>query len=103
MDDLDSAFEEIASAMTKASKADGHALASQAVARNGLVEQGDGTPKQITVWEKAANGRTLRFKWRWYDQSQAFSIRPDMNVLTVELLAGDQVLRKSEERYEDVY
>jgi hypothetical protein len=100
---LDQAFDEIAAAMAKATTADGHALASRAVDRHGLVEQGDGTPKRITVWETSADGKTLRFQWRWYDPSQAFSIRPDMNVLTLELLTGDTILRKVEERYEDRY
>ncbi|MGY3511698.1 hypothetical protein [Bradyrhizobium lupini] len=69
---LDAAFAEIASAMARASKGDGHDLASQAIERNGLIEQTKGAPSQVTVWERVVEGRTLRFKWRWYDPSQAF-------------------------------
>jgi hypothetical protein len=52
------------------------------------------------VWELRDCDRTLRFQWRWYDPSQAFSIRPDINILSLELRHGDQVLRRAEERYE---
>ncbi|MEZ5901670.1 MAG: hypothetical protein R3D51_19495 [Hyphomicrobiaceae bacterium] len=101
--DFNSAFDDIAAAMEKATTSEGHDLASKAIERHGLIEQGDRKPSQITVWEKSANGQTLRFTWRWYDPSQAFSIRPDINVLTLELLAGDKIVRREEHRYEDKY
>jgi hypothetical protein len=101
--DFDSAFDDIASAMALASRQDGFTLASRAVEKHGLTEQGDGTPSQVTVWEKTEQGRTLRFQWRWYDQSKAFSIQPDMNVLTLELREGGTVIRRAENRYEDAY
>jgi hypothetical protein len=37
---------------------------------------------------------------RWWDQSQAFSIRPDMHVISVEL-KGEATLMKHERRYEE--
>ncbi len=37
---------------------------------------------------------------RWWDQSQAFSIRPDMHVMSVEL-KGEATLMKHERRYEE--
>jgi hypothetical protein len=36
-----------------------------------------------------------------YDQSQAFSIRPDMNILTLELSEENRVSRQAEQRYEN--
>jgi hypothetical protein len=99
--DFDVAFDEIASAMALASRNDGLSAASRAVELHGLIEQGDGKPSQKTVWERSYNGKTLRFQWRWYDQSQAFSIQPDMNVLTLELRDGERVIRSAENRFED--
>jgi hypothetical protein len=99
--DLDLAFDDIASAMATAAIERGIHAAESAVERHGLVQQGDGTPSQITVWEKNADGKTLRFRWRRYDQSQVFSIRPDMNILTLELREGGRVVRQAEQRYED--
>jgi hypothetical protein len=83
--DLDLAFDDIASAMATAASERGIRAAESAVERHGLARQGDGTPSQITVWEKSDEGKTLRFQWRWYDPSQAFSIRPDTNILTLEM------------------
>src|SRR5882757_6730198 len=99
--DLNLAFDEIASAMASAASERRINPAKVAVERHGLVKQGDGEPSQITVWEKTDHEKTLRFRWRWYDQSQAFSIRPDMNILTLELRLGDRILRQVEQRYED--
>jgi hypothetical protein len=101
--DFDAAYDEIASAMEAANKHDGHVAADRAAARCGLLEKGDGTPSQITVYERTEGDRTLRFKSRWYDQSKAFSIQPDMNVLNLELLSGDKIVRQKEYRYEDAY
>ncbi len=66
-----------------------------------LIEQGDGNPSQLHVWDRSEKGNTLRFQWRWYDQSKAFSIQPDMNIVSLELRQGDVVLRSAEERYQD--
>lgn len=98
---FDLAFDEIASAMNLASKKDGVSPATRVVERHGLIEQGDGKPSQITIWEKTEGAKSLRFQWRWYDQSQAFSIQPDMNILTLELREGQAVIRKIESRFED--
>jgi hypothetical protein len=98
---FDRSFDEIAIAMRRAGKERSVTPASSEAERHGLIAQNDGKPSQITIWEKTDEGRTLRFRWRWYDQSQAFSIKPDMNVLSLELREGDKVLRQEEERYED--
>ncbi|QLQ12849.1 MAG: hypothetical protein HZY74_05465 [Brevundimonas sp.] len=45
-------------------------------------------------------GQTLLVHARWWDQSQAFSIRPDMHVMSVELKAGDTIARHKR-RYEE--
>jgi hypothetical protein len=99
--DFDLAFDEIASAMASAATERRIAAAEIAAERHGLMKLDDGKPSQISVWERSDQGKTLRFRWRWYDQSQAFSIRPDMNILTLELRMGDQILRQAEQRYED--
>jgi hypothetical protein len=99
--DFDLAFDEIASAMNSASRQDGVSPTIRVLESHGLIEQGDGKPSQITVWEKTEGGKSLRFQWRWYDQSQAFSIQPDMNILTLELREGEKIIRKTEGRFED--
>lgn len=47
-----------------------------------------------------AHSQTVLVHARWWDQSQAFSIRPDMHVMSVEL-KGEATLIKHERRYED--
>jgi hypothetical protein len=47
-----------------------------------------------------ANNQTVLVHARWWDQSQAFSIRPDMHVMSVEL-KGEATLMKHERRYEE--
>jgi len=101
--DLDKAFEAIELAMQQAAAQYSVTAASVEAQRQGLVELGDGKPSQITVWELRAEDRTLRFRYRWYDQSRAFSIQPDMNVLSLELSQEDKILRSSERRYEDKF
>lgn len=99
--DFDDAFEAIARAMIKAKK-DGSVLAAELEAeRSGLTKQASGPHLQKVVWETRSRSTCLRFQWRWYDQSQAFSIRPDMNILSLELREGERVVRSAEERFED--
>lgn len=45
-----------------------------------------------------AAGFTVRVHARWWDQSRAFSIQPDMHVMSVEL-EGENTLMKHEQRY----
>jgi hypothetical protein len=99
--ELEDAFEAIAEIMARSAKECSAGMASAEAERHGLREQGDGTPSQSHVWERSVSGETLRFQWRWYDQSKAFSIQPDMNILSLELRRADTVLRKVEERFED--
>jgi hypothetical protein len=99
--ELESAFEAIAEAMKHAARDCSASIASAEAERHGLLEQGDGKPSQLHVWERSQGGTTLRFQWRWYDQSKAFSIQPDMNILSLELRKADALLRNTEERYED--
>ncbi|KRR16027.1 hypothetical protein CQ14_38700 [Bradyrhizobium lablabi] len=101
MDPLDLAFDEIAAAMIAAAGLRKIDQAQAAAERHGLKQQGTGTPSQITDWQRSDATRSLRFRWRWYDPSQAFSIQPDINILTIELREGDQIIRQSEQRYED--
>jgi hypothetical protein len=99
--DLEQVFELIKAAIARATEERSYTVAADAAMRNGLVELGDGTPSQLHTWERCDAGQILRFTWRWYDPSQAFSIRPDVNILSLELRQGNAVLRKHEERYED--
>ncbi|MDA9409996.1 hypothetical protein [Bradyrhizobium sp. CCBAU 45384] len=98
---IDATFDQIASAMIFAANHRNVANVEQALNQSGFTQLGDGTPSQKTIWEKHEDGKTLWFQWRWYDQSQAFSIQPDMNILSLELRDGNIVLRRAEERYED--
>jgi hypothetical protein len=99
--DFERAFEAIAEAMARAAKDCSFSTASTEAERNGLIEQGEGKPAQRHVWERSERGKTLQFQWRWYDQSKAFSIQPDMNIMSLELRQGEKVLRSAEERYQD--
>lgn len=98
---LTDAFEIIASAVVPAAKEKSAGAAVAAAERCGLVELGDGKPSQHTIWERQDGDETLRFEWRWYDQSKTFSIQPDMNILTVTLFLAANVVRNVEHRYED--
>jgi len=100
-DVLDEAFDFIVAAMKRAAAERSYIVASTEATRQGLVEQGDGKPSQRNIWERTEGDKTLRFQWRWYDQSHAYRTYPDMNVLSVELSQTGQVLRTAEERYED--
>jgi hypothetical protein len=99
--EFERAFEVIVAAMVRAAKDCSFSTASAEAERLGLIEQGDGKPSQLHVWERSEKGNALRFQWRWYDQAKAFSIQPDMNILSLELRQGDVVLRSAEERYQD--
>lgn len=98
---LEPAFDLVASAMKRAATARSVSIASLEAERNGLVELGDGKPSQLYDWERKEGAWTLTFRWRWYDQSKAFSIQPDMNIMTLQLMEGEVTVRKAEERYED--
>jgi hypothetical protein len=99
--ELDDAFDSIAAAMKRAAAETNYVVASNEATQHGLVKQGDDTPSQKHFWERTEGDKTLRFQWRWYDQSHAYRIYPDMNVLSVELSQAGKVLRSAEERYED--
>jgi hypothetical protein len=99
--DLDQAFEALARAMVIAANERRVGKAEVLAERLGLVKLGDGTPYQITDWERTDQGRSLRLRWRRHDHSQAFSIRPGMNILTIELRSGDEIVQRAEQRYED--
>jgi hypothetical protein len=99
--ELDGAFDLIAAAMKRAAAERSYVVASTEAMRHGLVEVGDGKPSQRYYWERTEGDKTLRFHWRWYDQSHAYRIYPDMNVLSVELHQAGTVLRSAEERFED--
>ena len=99
--DLEAGFDHISSTLAQAAGQRDSAVASSVAEAWGLRELGDGKPSQHHVWERMEGDLCLRFEWRWYDQSKAFSIQPDMNILTVSLRRGDQVIRSASERYED--
>lgn len=94
-------FDEIASAMIIAANQCNVSAVEAVLKHHGFIQLGDGKPSQITDWEKTVDGKTLWFRWRWYDQSKVFSIQPDMNILSLELRSGASVLRRTEQRYED--
>jgi hypothetical protein len=99
--DLDHAFDRIAEAMKRAAAACSHRVAADEAQLHGLVEQGSGRASTKYIWERSEGDKTLRFQWRYYDQSHAYRTYPDMNVLSVELSEAGKVLRSAEERYED--
>lgn len=99
--ELEGVFELIAAAMVSAAEGRSVSIASAEAELHGLVAQGDGKPSQSHVWERHENDGTLRFLWRWYDQSGPFSNQPDMNILLLELRLAGVAVRSFEKRYED--
>ena len=98
---FDEAYEAIATAMVKAAKQRCVDIAMAIATQCGLIELGDGEPSQHTIWERQKGSETLRFEWRWYDQSKPFSIQPDMNILALALLRDGKAIRSVEHRFED--
>lgn len=47
-----------------------------------------------------ASGHSVKVECRWYDQSKAFSIKPDMHIMSVTLDEAGSFLSHSR-RYED--
>jgi hypothetical protein len=97
---LERAFEHIAEAMKQAARQRNYQIASSEAEHCGLVET-PVTKVLVTAWQRTDRDLALRFRWRYYDQSGPFSIQKDMNVLSLELRHGNEVLRQTEERYED--
>ena len=106
MDNLEEDFELLAKAIkvSEQQKSSGHAQAT--AERCGLVkclepESGKPNFSPRWGWEKKVGDRTLYYEWRFYDQSKPFSIRPDMNIMTVELRQDRKIVRHAEGRFED--
>jgi hypothetical protein len=99
--DLDRAFDDIAAAMKASEQAGNDANARSAAEGNGLVRLPAPELSQRQTWELAVGGRVLSFQSRWHDPSQAFSIQPDVRILTLELRNGGQVVRRTEIRFPD--
>lgn len=99
--DLETAFEQLAASLDRTVGERSFAVTSSLAETLGLKEVGDGTPSQDTVWERSEGDQVLRFEWRWRDQSRTFSTRPDLNTLTVTLLAGGKDVRSASGQYED--
>jgi hypothetical protein len=97
---LEQEFQIIAEAMKKAVIETNHSFASEEAVRFHMTETAPSKPIG-TAWQKIENGRTLRLQWRYYDQSRPFSVQKDMNILSLELREGDQILKQTEERFED--
>lgn len=95
-------FTAIEAAMTSATDQRSAVFAASEAERHGLTKQGDANGTyQDKVLERTADGVILRLKWHCYDQSHAYRVLPDMNVLSLELRQGDKSLRRAERRFED--
>jgi hypothetical protein len=95
-------FTAIETAMTSAANQRSAEFAASEAERHGLTRQGDANGTyQDKVWERTADGVILRLKWHCYDQSHAYTVLPDINVLSSELRQGDKILRRVERRFED--
>lgn len=66
--------------------------------------KGGGTQRGLGQrWEYSLTdsvGKTVLVKCRWWDQSKAFSIQPDMHVMSVELLDPENPM-SYEQHYEE--
>jgi hypothetical protein len=99
--DFEAAFLSISAAMGEAAKATHSRDASAEAERWGLKEQPCRPFTTSREWRRSEGSRMLVFRFRFYDQSRPFSIRPDMNILSLELTENGAMLRTAEERYED--
>lgn len=99
--EIQTVFEEIARSLTTAAEQRSFRIAAKVAEHFGLREQKDADPFADHVWERSEGTLSLWFQWRWYDQSRAFSVQPDMNKLRLEMRQGSVVLRSAESSYED--
>jgi hypothetical protein len=93
-------FDAIAAAIEVAAGKEDHSIASSVAERFGLIETASSAPTG-TAWQTMASGFTLWFQWRYYDQSNSFSVHKDMNILSLELRDGDKTCRQAQQRFED--
>lgn len=106
MDNLEEAFELIAKAIEVSEQQRSSSHAEATAVSCGLVkclepEEGKPNFSPRWGWEKQIGSRTIYYQWRFYDQSKPFSIRPDMNIITVELREDGKIVRHAEGRFED--
>jgi hypothetical protein len=100
--DWSGVFTAIEVAMTSAANQRSAEFAASEAERHGLTKQADANGTyQDKVWERIADGVMLRLKCHCYDQSHAYRVLPDMNVLSLELRQHDKILRRAEHRFED--
>jgi hypothetical protein len=97
----DIAFNDIATAMKISEAERSDATARKAAERHGLMPQPATPLSQRHSWERIIGDTTIWFESRWHDPSQAFSIQPDVRILTVEIRGGGRVLRREEVRFPD--
>jgi hypothetical protein len=99
--EIETVFEEIARSLATAADQCSYRPAARVAEQFGLIKQGAADPYADQVWERSEGTLSLWFRWHWYDQSRAFSVRPDMNKLRLEMRQGSVVLRLAESSYED--
>ncbi len=98
---IEAAFEQISADMEVAAGNASSAVADAEAERQGLRKPDDEKPSQKVVWERREGRWTLTYSWRWYDQSKAFSVQPDMNIMSLTLADGATIVRATEARFED--
>ena len=100
--DWANAFAAVEAAMINAANKCSAKIAGLEAERNGLTGRGDmAATYQDKIWEKSADGMSLRLRWHCYDQSHAYRALPDMNVLSLQLQQDDKIIRQAEYRFED--
>jgi hypothetical protein len=69
----------------------------------GMISEGHIGPFTLKYNFKAEKSphEYVRFHFRSYDQSQSFSIQPDMNKFELELIIDGKTIRSRYEQYED--
>lgn len=98
---MSDAYDALVDAIGLSVKLKVHSPATNMAVTVGLVELGDGKPKQKYDYERHEGDQSLYFQWRWYDQSQAFSYRPDRNILSVTLKKDGVVQKSHSDDFED--
>lgn len=95
------AFDAIAAAISRSVSERSTNSAIAEAERHGLVKRGPHVAYGTNLWERTEGNTTLRFEWRCFDPSHAYRAFPDRNRLTLNLEQGGQVLRRTEDEYED--
>lgn len=98
----DQVFAELKQAVDRACAAKDYGIAVEAAKALGFqkIDESKSFSLRLKFIGQFGDG-TVILEFRSWDQSQAFSVRPDMNRFTLTLKTGEQVVREHRSEFED--